>query len=74
MIPNYKDDEASTASKTVLMMRIGGGKSGGIHGAHFGEGIRIRYRAADAKRQTAWLHRLGKLFDRVKAIEQKLGE
>ena len=26
-----------------------------------------------AKRQIAWIHRLGKLFDRVKAIEKKLG-
>jgi UDP-3-O-[3-hydroxymyristoyl] glucosamine N-acyltransferase len=28
---------------------------------------------ADAKRQVAWIHRLGKLFARVKAIEEKLG-
>lgn len=27
----------------------------------------------EAKRQIAWIHRLGKLFDRVKAIERKLG-
>jgi UDP-3-O-[3-hydroxymyristoyl] glucosamine N-acyltransferase len=27
----------------------------------------------EAKRQIAWIHRLGKLFDRVKAIEKKLG-
>lgn len=27
----------------------------------------------DAKRQIAWLHRLGKLFARVKSIEEKLG-
>ncbi|HJT45888.1 MAG TPA: UDP-3-O-(3-hydroxymyristoyl)glucosamine N-acyltransferase [Chthoniobacterales bacterium] len=27
----------------------------------------------DAKRQIAWIHRLGKLFARVKAIEEKLG-
>jgi UDP-3-O-[3-hydroxymyristoyl] glucosamine N-acyltransferase len=27
----------------------------------------------EAKRQIAWTHRLGKLFDRVKAIEKKLG-
>jgi len=52
VIPNYKEDETNTASKTVLMMRIGGAKSGGIHGAHFGPGIRIRYAATDAKRQT----------------------
>ena len=28
---------------------------------------------AEAKQQIAWIHRLGKLFDRVKAIEKKLG-
>jgi len=28
---------------------------------------------AEAKRQIAWTHRLGKLFDRVKALEKKLG-
>jgi UDP-3-O-[3-hydroxymyristoyl] glucosamine N-acyltransferase len=27
----------------------------------------------EAKRQIAWIHRLGKLFDRVKALEKKLG-
>jgi UDP-3-O-[3-hydroxymyristoyl] glucosamine N-acyltransferase len=27
----------------------------------------------EAKRQIAWIHRLGKLFDRIKAIEKKLG-
>ena len=27
----------------------------------------------EARRQIAWIHRLGKLFDRVKAIEKKLG-
>src|SRR5437867_10884979 len=52
IIPGYKDDETNTASQTVLMMQIGGGKSGGIHGAHFGPGIEIRYATADPKRQT----------------------
>jgi UDP-3-O-[3-hydroxymyristoyl] glucosamine N-acyltransferase len=28
---------------------------------------------AEAKQQIAWIHRLGKLFERVKAIEKKLG-
>ena len=28
---------------------------------------------SEAKRQIAWTHRLGKLFDRIKAIEKKLG-
>ena len=52
MIPSYKDDEANTRTQTVLLMRIGGGTAGGIHGAHLGPGIQIRYAAADKKRQT----------------------
>jgi UDP-3-O-[3-hydroxymyristoyl] glucosamine N-acyltransferase len=39
-------------------------------------GVWFGYPAAplpEAKRQVAWVHRLGKLFDRVKAIEKKLG-
>ena len=33
-------------------MMVGGSKFAGIHGAHFGPGIKILYTAADAKRQT----------------------
>jgi len=33
-------------------MMIGGGHSGGIHGAHLGPGVSIRYAAADPARQT----------------------
>jgi hypothetical protein len=52
VIPSYKDDEANTPTQTVLLMRAGGGASGGIHGAHLGPGVRIRFAAADKKRQT----------------------
>jgi formate-dependent nitrite reductase cytochrome c552 subunit len=48
----FKDDAANTRMETVLMMRVGGGSLGGIHGAHMGPGVRIRYAAADKKRQT----------------------
>jgi len=48
----YAEDEANTRSQTVLMMMIGGNKIQGIHGAHFGPGIKIRYAAADPARQT----------------------
>ena len=51
-IPQYADDESNTKTVTLLMMLIGGGLKGGIHGAHVGQGIEIRYAAADAKRQT----------------------
>jgi hypothetical protein len=33
-------------------MLVGGGRFGGIHGAHMGPGVRIRYAASDKKRQT----------------------
>ena len=53
MIPNDKDDETNTPSHTVLSMISGVlTTSSGIHGAHFGAGIKIRYSASDAKRQT----------------------
>jgi nitrate/TMAO reductase-like tetraheme cytochrome c subunit len=52
VIPNYEEDEHNTKKETVLMMLVGGGRTGGIHGAHFGPGIEVRYAAADAKRQT----------------------
>jgi hypothetical protein len=48
----FKDDEANTHTETVLMMLVGGGRFGGIHGAHMGPGVRIRYAASDRKRQT----------------------
>ncbi len=52
IIPSFKDDEANTSSKTVLSMLVGGGRLGGIHGAHIGPGIHIRYASGDPKRQT----------------------
>jgi hypothetical protein len=50
--PEFGDDDANTRTDTVLMMKVGGGTSGGIHGAHMGPGVRIRYAAADQKQQT----------------------
>ncbi|MDX2152419.1 MAG: cytochrome c3 family protein [Bryobacteraceae bacterium] len=52
VIPTYASDEANTLTRTVLLMRIGGGTTHrGIHGAHFGPGVRIRYAPADRQRQ-----------------------
>ena len=46
-------DEANTATKTVLMLKVGGGNNGiGIHGTHLGPGVRIRYAHSDEQRQT----------------------
>ena len=47
----FAEDEANTASQTVLMMMVGGSMMPGIHGSHFGPGIEIRYAASDKKRQ-----------------------
>jgi len=52
VIPDYADDQANTVSQTVLMMMIGGGGTRGIHGAHFGPGVSIRYASTDSTRQT----------------------
>ena len=52
----YADDEANTRAQTVMLMLIGGGKIAGIHGAHVGPGIHIRYAAPDGARQTiSWI-------------------
>jgi len=52
MHSSFKDDEANTRSETILMMMVGGGITDGIHGAHMGPGVHIRYAASDKKRQT----------------------
>lgn len=52
ILTRYKDDESNTRTETVLTMLIGGGRFGGIHGAHIGPGVHIRFAAADKKRQT----------------------
>ena len=52
LFSKYAEDEANTRSETVLLMFVGGNRISGIHGAHFGPGVHIRFAAADAKRQT----------------------
>jgi len=47
----FADDEANTRTETVLMMLVGGNRISGIHGAHFGPGIQIRFAAPDGARQ-----------------------
>jgi len=53
----FQADESNSRTETVLMMLVGGGSfgngsGGGIHGAHMGPGVRIRYAVEDKKRQT----------------------
>jgi nitrate/TMAO reductase-like tetraheme cytochrome c subunit len=52
ILTHFETDEANSASKTVLLMRIAHGATGpGIHGAHLDPGVEIWYRHADEKRQ-----------------------
>jgi len=51
LFSKYADDEANTRTQTVLLMMIGGNRISGIHGAHLGPGVHIRY-TADRPRQT----------------------
>ena len=51
VISKFADDEKNTPTKTVLLMKIGGGNGIGIHGVHVGPGVTIRY-ASDESRQT----------------------
>jgi cytochrome c1 len=56
VISKYQPDESNSRTETVLTMLVGGGTlkedRSGIHSAHMGPGVRIRYRAQDKKRQT----------------------
>ena len=48
----FTDDEKTKELKTILLLHIGGGNGyRGIHGAHMGPGVEIRYAHSDPKRQ-----------------------
>ena len=47
MIRRYAEDEANTPETTLLTMKVGGERMGGIHGAHHGEGIEIDFVARE---------------------------
>ncbi len=52
VIDKFAGDETNTLTKTVLLMKIGGGNHGiGIHGTHLGPGVHINYAATDEQRQ-----------------------
>lgn len=51
VITAFAEDESNTPSATVLLMLTGGSRFSGIHGAHLGPGIHIRYATTDAARQ-----------------------
>ena len=52
VINKFADDETNRLTKTVLLMKIGGGNHGvGIHGTHLGPGSPDPLRATDEQRQ-----------------------
>ena len=52
-LPSSPTTRPTHATKTVLLLKIGGGNgTQGIHGTHLGPGVRIRYAPADEQRQT----------------------
>ena len=56
VVSKFSDDNQLT--KTVLMMKIGGANSGkGIHGAHLGGGVNIRYASTADRSSFAWVSR-----------------
>ncbi len=53
---HFADDEHNTPSKTVLVMRVGGGPMRkGIHGFHMAPGIEIEYAATPDREQIPWV-------------------
>ena len=53
VVPHYAEDAANTATKTVLLLKVGGrNRAASIHGMHVGEGVSIRYAPSDESRQT----------------------
>ena len=60
VITSYGDEEQSKRTQTVLMMQVGGSMTG-IHGAHMGPGVEIRYAATDDKRDSIpWIEYRGR--------------
>lgn len=51
ILRTYAEDAANTPQTTVLTMHVGGARMGGIHGAHCGPGVEIRFVATDGRRQ-----------------------
>ena len=60
VIAKFGDDEANTASKTVLLMHVGGGNGGvGIHGRHVGAGVEVEYASDPSRQNIAWVRYKG---------------
>ena len=54
VIEHFQEDAANTETQTVLMMMIGGGDLGGIHGKHMGPGSARSIKDARPYRLRRW--------------------
>ncbi len=56
VIDKFAEDEQNTESKTVLVMRIGGGSmTTGIHGFHTRPGVHIEYATTPDRQEIPWV-------------------
>lgn len=57
IIHHFAEDKENTHTRSVLLMRIGGGRQGGpgIHGVHLGEDVVIRYRSDEKREKIPWV-------------------
>jgi len=56
VLDKFAEDEQNTPSKTVLVMRIGGGSmTTGIHGFHMKPGVVIEYRSTPDRQVIPWV-------------------
>ncbi len=56
ILTHFAEDDANTMTKTVLLMRIGGGDVvSGIHGVHLGPGVVIEYASDPARQNIPWV-------------------
>jgi len=53
---HFAEDEANSASRTELVLAIGGGNNTqGAHGAHMGAGAKIEYRSDPSREKIPWI-------------------
>jgi len=56
VLDHFSQDSANTHTKTVIVLRIGGGPvTKGIHGAHLASGEVFEYVAADRRQEVIWV-------------------
>jgi NapC/NirT cytochrome c family, N-terminal region len=68
VIPKFAEDEHNTLTKSVLLVKIGGGNNGiGIHGTHLGPGVAIRYSSDESRQNIPWVKYSGPGGKRVYA-------